>query len=85
MLVAAVTLRPGMPLTARDLDRALAQLPAEHRPSYVQVVRSIPVTTWHRPVWRKLRQAGIPKPTRARKVWQRDDDGPGYTELKPNR
>jgi putative long chain acyl-CoA synthase len=85
LLVAAVTLRPGMALTAADLDRVFAQLPAEHRPSYVQAVRSIPVTTWHRPVSRTLRRAGIPKPTRARKVWRLAEGQSGYEELKPGR
>jgi putative long chain acyl-CoA synthase len=82
-LVAAVTVCKGKKLTTSELDRALTRLPAEHRPSYVQVVRSIPVTTWHRPVWRPLRQAGIPTPTRSRKVWKLADDRSGYEALKP--
>ena len=81
VLVAAVTLLPGAKLTATDLDRAFERLPAGHRPSYVQVVRSIPVTTWHRPIWRQLQQAGVPKPTRARKVWKLGDDHAHYHPL----
>ncbi len=78
VVVAAVTLRPGTTLSAAELDRAFERLPPAHRPSYVQVVRSIPVTTWHRLVWRPLQQAGIPKPTRARKVWRLGEDGAHY-------
>jgi putative long chain acyl-CoA synthase len=81
VLVAAVTLLPGSRLSATDLDRAFERLPAGHRPSYVQVVRSIPVTTWHRPIWRPLQQAGVPKPTRARKVWKLADDHAHYHPL----
>ena len=81
-LVAAVTLRPGAALSAADLDRAFDRLPASHRPSYVQVVRSIPVTTWHRPIWRPLQQAGIPKPARTRKVWKLGEDRAHYEQLK---
>lgn len=80
-LVAAVTLLPGTAMSAADLDRALDRLPASHRPSYVQVVQSIPVTTWHRPSWRALQQAGVPKPTRARKVWKLDDERAHYEQL----
>jgi putative long chain acyl-CoA synthase len=81
VVVAAVTLRPRAKLSAAELDRAFARLPAAHRPSYVQVVRSIPVTTWHRPVSRPLRQAGLPKPTRARKVWKLGADKDHYAPL----
>jgi putative long chain acyl-CoA synthase len=83
VLVAAATLRPRMHLSASELDRAFDRLPASQRPEYVQVVRSIPVTTWHRPSWRPLRKAGIPKPTRARKVWRLSDDHSHYEELHP--
>jgi putative long chain acyl-CoA synthase len=76
-----VTLLPGAKLTSTDLDRAFERLPAGHRPSYVQVVRSFPVTTWHRPIWRQLQQAGVPKPTRARKVWKLADDHAHYEPL----
>jgi len=48
----------------------------------VQVVRSIPVTTWHRPIWRPLQQAGIPKPARTRKVWKLGEDRAHYEQLK---
>ena len=78
VLVAAVTLRSGAELTAPDLDRALRKLPDVQRPRYVQVVADIPLTTWHRPVWRALQEQGVPKPSgegRAdgRDVWRLDD------------
>jgi len=78
VLVAAVTLLPGGKLSTGELDRAFERLPAGHRPSYVQVVRSIPMTTWHRPRWRTLQQVGVPKPTRTRKVWKLGDDHAHY-------
>jgi putative long chain acyl-CoA synthase len=81
VLVAAVTLRPDSELTAAELDRAFDRLPASHRPAYIQVVRSIPVTTWHRPMWRPLQKAGVPKPTRTRKVWRLGEDHAHYEQL----
>jgi len=81
VLVAAVTLRQRTTLSAADLERAFDRLPTSQRPDYVHVVRSIPVTTWHRPVWRALQQAGIPKPTRTRKVWKLDEEHAHYTPL----
>jgi putative long chain acyl-CoA synthase len=81
VLIAAVTVRPGAELTAADLDHALGRLPAAHRPRYVQVVGSIPVTTWHRPVWRGLQQAGVPKPGRGRRVWRLVSDA-HYEQVK---
>lgn len=81
VLVAAATLRPGTELTADELDQALDRLPARIRPRYVQVVSSIPVTTWHRPQWRSLQKAGIPKPGRTRTVWALGEDGARYQRL----
>jgi putative long chain acyl-CoA synthase len=72
--VAAVTLRPGYELTARELSRALQVLPIEGRPTIVHVVDGIPVTTWYRPVTGPLRAAGIPQPGDGRKVWHRSGD-----------
>nr|MDP9166679.1 alpha/beta fold hydrolase [Actinomycetota bacterium] len=81
VLVAAVTLRSGMALTTSELDRSVDRLPSSHRPDYVQVVRSIPVTTWHRPMWRPLQEAGIPKPTRARQIMRLSTDRMHYEQL----
>jgi putative long chain acyl-CoA synthase len=81
VLVAAVTLRPGTELNTSDLDKALDKLPVVQRPAYVQVVPSIPVTTWHRPQWRQLQAKGVPTPTRNRPVWRLGDDGAHYEQL----
>ena len=70
VIVAAVTLRGGAELSSGDLDGALGSLPPEHRPKYVQVVPSIQLTTWHRPIWRDLQAKGVPTPTRSRRVWR---------------
>ena len=80
-LVAAVTLRPGTQLTAADLDGAVDRLPSSHRPTYVQVVKSIPVTTWHRPMWRPLQRGGIPKPSRNKQVFRLRDGRAHYEQL----
>jgi putative long chain acyl-CoA synthase len=80
-LVAAATLRPGAELETADLDKAMDKLPAAQRPRYVQVVPSIPVTTWHRPQWRVLQAKGVPTPTRTRKVWKLGDDRAHYEPL----
>jgi putative long chain acyl-CoA synthase len=81
VLIAAVTLRPGAALETGDLDKAMNKLPAVQRPRYVQVVPSIPVTTWHRPQWRVLQAKGIPTPTRTRQVWRIGDDRGHYERL----
>jgi len=80
-LVVAVTLRQGAELTASELDRACDGLPPAHRPTYVQVVPSIPVTTWCRPLWTSLRKAGVPKPGKSRTVWRLDVDRQHYHRL----
>jgi putative long chain acyl-CoA synthase len=80
-LVGAVTLHGDSELTATDLDAAMDRLPRRQRPRYVQAVGSIPLTTWHRPVWRELQKRGVPKPTRTRKVWRLDDSTGHYAEL----
>ena len=50
------------PSTRRELDKALDRLPPTQRPRYVQVVPSIPLTTWDRPIWRDLQRKGVPSP-----------------------
>jgi putative long chain acyl-CoA synthase len=80
-VVGAVTLRPDMTLTTADLDAAMERLPRRQRPRYVQVVASMPLTTWHRPKWRDLQKRGVPKPTRTRTVWKLDDETGHYTQL----
>jgi putative long chain acyl-CoA synthase len=72
-LVAAVTVRRGASLDAADIDVAMERLPRRLRPRYVQLVRSIPMTAWHRPIWRTLQRRGVPTPARGRKVWRIDE------------
>jgi putative long chain acyl-CoA synthase len=81
VLVGAVTLLPGTDLTTTELDTAMSRLPRRHRPRYVQVVTSIPLTAWHRPIWRNLQRRGVPKPGRGRRVWRLGEDGGDYTQL----
>jgi len=78
VLVAVVSLRGGAELTTGDIEKAVHKLPPVQRPSYVQVVPSIPVTTWHRPLWRPLQAEGVPRATRTRKVWRRAADKAHY-------
>lgn len=78
VVVGAVTLRPGTELSAAELDAAMERLPRRQRPRYVQVVESIPLTTWHRPVWRDLQRRGVPTPGAAVQVWQLDPDTGRY-------
>jgi hypothetical protein len=47
----------------------------------VQVVPTIPVTAWCRPLWSSLRKAGIPKPTRSRDVFRLGDDRLHYQPM----
>ena len=79
--VAAVTVRAGRELTARELGRALAEVPREGRPTVVHVVDHIPVTTWFRPLAQELRDAGIPEPGEGRQAWYLDGSGDRYRPL----
>ncbi len=81
LAVAAVTLRPGAELVGRDLGSALRKLDAGQRPSIVQVIDRIPVTTWFRPVTRDLRAAGVPEPDEDRQAWYLDASGDAYRPL----
>ncbi|HTX08770.1 MAG TPA: acyl-CoA synthetase, partial [Solirubrobacteraceae bacterium] len=79
--VAAVTLRAGRELTAREIGRALAVLEREERPALVHVVDRIPVTTWFRPVTQELRAAGVPEPEEGKQAWYLDASGATYRPL----
>ena len=83
VLVAALTLRAGTDIDTSDIDKALERLPTLQRPRYVQVVPSIPVTTWHRPQWRPLQAKGVPTPNRTRRVWRLDQNRAHYEQLTP--
>ena len=79
--VAAVTLRDGRELTAREIGRAVAALEPEQRPALVHVVDRIPVTTWFRPLTQELRAFGIPEPGEGKQVWYLDASGATYRPL----
>jgi putative long chain acyl-CoA synthase len=79
--VAAVTLRDGHELQARDIGRALRHCDPHGRPAIVHVVDRIPVTTWYRPITASLRDAGVPQPGVGRKAWYRDASGETYRPL----
>jgi putative long chain acyl-CoA synthase len=81
LAVAAVTVRHGHELDAHSLSAALRALPAFERPAVVQVVDSIPVTTWYRPATGPLRAAGIPEPGKREQVWYLDRGGKTYRPL----
>ncbi len=70
--VAAVTLRSGSVLRARELTHALSVLPSEGRPAIVHVVEQIPLTTWFRPRTEELREAGVPEPGEGVQAWYLD-------------
>jgi putative long chain acyl-CoA synthase len=81
--IAAVTLRRGHRLTARELGRALGGLAPDQRPAIVQVVERIPVTTWYRPITTPLREAGIPQPGDGTLAWHHDRARDSYRRLTP--
>ena len=81
LAVAAVTLRPGHELDARDVGRALAVCEPHARPAIVQVVDDIPVTTWYRPITGPLREQGIPEPDPERQIWGLDEARERYRPL----
>ncbi|HWF24547.1 MAG TPA: AMP-binding protein, partial [Solirubrobacteraceae bacterium] len=83
--VAAVTLRAGSELTARDITETLAGLEPAQRPSIVHVVAEIPVTTWYRPLTGPLRAARIPRAQAGRAVWRRDAQSDSYRPLTSSR
>ncbi len=81
LAVAAVTVRRGDELVARDVGDALRGLATDERPAIVRVVNQIPVTTWFRPLTATLRRAGIPLATEAEPIWYLDRSGSTYRPL----
>ncbi len=79
--VAAITLRPGRQLDARDVGRAARHLKRHERPAIVRVVARIPVTTWFRPMTAPLREQGIPDPGEDTQAWYLDAGGETYRPL----
>jgi putative long chain acyl-CoA synthase len=47
----------------------------------VQVLDSMPVTTWYRPLTAPLREAGIPEPGEGKQAWYLDRGGKTYRPL----
>jgi putative long chain acyl-CoA synthase len=81
LAVAAVTLRAGHDLTAKEVSRALSRLAETQRPLVVRVVDRIPVTTWYRPMTGPLRAEGIPEPVDGVRAWYLDVSGGRYRPL----
>jgi putative long chain acyl-CoA synthase len=81
LAVAALTLRAGYELDARDVGRALASCEPHERPAIVHVVDEIPVTTWYRPITAPLRERGIPQPDPDGQIWGLDDARERYRPL----
>ncbi len=79
--IAAVTLREGMSLDPRDLDRVLGPLGVPGRPAVVRVVEEIPTTTWYRVVTAALGEQGVPEPTRPATAWYWNEERAGYRAL----
>jgi putative long chain acyl-CoA synthase len=79
--VAAITLRPGAQLRAKDIGAAMRRLERVQRPDIVRVVEEIPVTTWFRPLTAPLREAGVPQPEESSLAWYLDASGETYRPL----
>jgi putative long chain acyl-CoA synthase len=60
---------------------AVRHLPRHQRPTIVQVVAEIPVTTWFRPLTAPLRAAGLPRPDSPEQAWYLDASGETYRVL----
>jgi putative long chain acyl-CoA synthase len=79
--VAAITLRAGREIDAKEIAAALAVLPRAQRPAVVRVVERIPVTTWFRPLTKPLRAEGIPEPGEGVQAWYLPRSGDAYRPL----
>ncbi len=77
--VTAVTLRPGMTVTAADLTEAVATMAVGLPPDVVHVVPALPLSASYRPTVSALRAAGLPKPSR--NSWYLDSDTGEYKRL----
>jgi putative long chain acyl-CoA synthase len=78
LAVAAVSLRQGQELTARQLTRGMKVLESGQRPAVVRVVDRIPLTTWYRPISAPLRAEGVVEGATG---WYRDASGESYRPL----
>jgi len=85
VIVAAITVLDGTELEPAELESALRGLDPDQRPQYVQLVAEIPLTTWSRPLWGPLREAGLPKPGGSAQAWRLADDRETYEPLTQRR
>ena len=82
LAVAAVTLRAGRTLSARDIGRrAVGCWRATQRPALVHVVDEIPVTTWFGRSPGRCATPGSPSPAMAVPAWYLDAAGETYRPL----
>ena len=77
--VTALTLRPGMTVTAADIADAVSKMPTGLPPDVVHVVPKLSISASYRPVVSALRAAGIPKA--GRNSWYLDADTGQYKRL----
>lgn len=79
LAVTAITLRPGMNVTAADLSEAVSGMPAGLPPDLVHVVSDLPLSASYRPTVSALKAAGLPKV--GRNTWYLDGDTRKYKRL----
>lgn len=79
LAVTAITLRPGMSVTAADLSEAVSGMPAGLPPDLVHVVSDLPLSASYRPTVSALKSAGLPKV--GRNTWYLDADTGKYKRL----
>jgi putative long chain acyl-CoA synthase len=79
LAVTAITLRPGMSVTAADLSEAVSGMPAGLPPDLVHVVGDLPLSASYRPTVSALKSAGLPKV--GRNTWYLDADTGRYKRL----
>jgi putative long chain acyl-CoA synthase len=77
--VTAITLRPGMTVTAADLTDAFAAMPVGPPPDIVHVVPEIPLSATYRPTASELRAEGVP--SASRNAWHLEPDTGKYKRL----
>ncbi|TDO16853.1 putative long chain acyl-CoA synthase [Mycobacterium sp. BK086] len=74
--VTAISLRPGMTVTAEDLTDAFASMPVGPPPDVVHVVDDFPLSATYRPTVSALKAEGVPKVSR--NAWHLEPDTGKY-------
>jgi putative long chain acyl-CoA synthase len=74
--VTAISLRPGMTVTAEDLTDAFASMPVGPPPDVVHVVPDFPLSATYRPTVSALKAEGVPKVSR--NAWHLEPDTGKY-------